>query len=242
MAEMFRRAGQEGWSGRRLKNWLDEQGFTNRSGRPITISQIFIILTTTFYYGEFEYPEGSGKWFKGAHKPLISKELYELVQQTRGAYKGKWGSKQFALRGLIKCGQCGAEFTAQEKFKKLKNGEFNRHVYYNCTRRVDPNCTEKYINEKDLCKLLQEFIEKSHDKINLSDKLLSKTDSHYQVTTTLLEHYNLKQPLDIPLVEYSRYILVRGNEAERAMFAAGIKTMLQLRNGELELAGTKSHQ
>src|SRR5437868_3604236 len=128
MAEVFRKAGQEGWSGRRLKDWLDGQGFTNRSGRQITLSQIFIILTTTFYYGEFEYPEGSGKWFKGAHKPLISKELYELVQTTRGTYKGQWGSKVFAFRGLMKCGQCGADITAEEKFKRLKNGEVNRHV------------------------------------------------------------------------------------------------------------------
>lgn len=108
-------------------------------------------------------------------------------------------------------------------------------MYYNCTRRADINCTEKYIKEKDLCVLLQEFIEKNHDKMNISDKLRSKVERHYQINKTLLEHYALEQSLDIPFVEYSRYILVRGTETERSIFAAGIKTKLQLRNCELEL-------
>jgi hypothetical protein len=166
---------------------------------------------------------------------LISKELFDEIQQSRGINKGIWGTKKFAFRGLIKCGQCGAEFTAQEKFKKLRNGEFNRHVYYNCTRRVDRNCTEKYINEKDLCVLLQEFIEKNYKKIQISDNLLAKVERHYQVTKTLLEHYKIEQPLETPFVEYSRYILERGTEAERTVFAAGVRTKLQIKDGTLEI-------
>lgn len=242
ITEMFHKAA-EGWSGRRLKDWLDEKGITTRSGKPVPLSSLLAMLLNPFYYGEFQYPEGSGaRWYKGAHKPLISKDLFNEIQQTRGINKGLWGTKQFAFRGLIQCGKCGAEFTAQEKFKKLKNGEFNRHVYYNCTRRVDPNCAEKYINEKDLCVLLQEFIEKNHTKIHISDKLRSKVERHYQVTKTLLEHYSLEQPLDIPFVEYSRYILVRGTETERAVFATGVITKLQLRNGALELANTNQRK
>ncbi len=135
MTEMFQKASQ-GWSGRRLKAWFDEIGFTNRSGAPMKLSQILALLKNPFYYGEFQYPESpDDRWFKGAHKPLISKALFDHVQQTRGVYKGIWGSKTFAYRGLLKCGHCGAEITAEEKFKKLKSGEFNRHVYYRCTKR-----------------------------------------------------------------------------------------------------------
>lgn len=236
VAEMFHKAAA-GWSGRRLKEWLDKKEITTRSGKPVPLSSLLAMLTNPFYYGTFQYPEGLGaKWYKGAHKPLISKELFEEIQQTRGTNKGIWGSKQFALRGLIKCGQCGAEFTAQEKFKKLKNGEFNRHVYYNCTRRVDPNCIEKYINEKDLCVLLQQFIEQNHKKIEISSKLLSKVEKHYQVTKTLLEHYRVEQSLEVPFIEYARYILTRGTEAEKIVFTAGITTKLQISNGQLEIA------
>jgi site-specific DNA recombinase len=233
ITEMFHKAA-DGWSGRKLKGWLDEKEVTTRSGKPVPVSSLLAMLTTPFYYGDFQYPEGpAAKWYRGAHKPLISKELFDEIQQSRGTNKGLWGTKQFAFRGLIKCGQCGAEFTAQEKFKKLKSGEFNRHVYYNCTRRVDINCTEKYINEKDLCVLLQEFIEKNHENIYISDKLRSKVERHYQVTKTLLEHYSLAQSLDTPFVEYSRYILIRGSEGERTSFAAGIKTKLRITGGKI---------
>lgn len=236
ITEMFHKAAA-GWSGRRIQAWLAEKSVTTRNGRPVPLSSVLAMLINPFYYGEFQYPEGPGSpWYKGAHKPLISRELWDEVQQSRGINKGVWGSKKFAFRGLIICGQCGADITAQEKFKKLKNGEFNRHVYYNCTRRVDPNCTEKYINEKDLCLLLQEFIEKNHGKISISDKLQAKIERHYQVTKILLEHYELEQSLDKPIVEYSRYILVRGTESERTVFSAGIRTKLQLYNGKLGVA------
>ena len=155
--------------------------------------------------------------------------------------KGLWGTKQFAFRGLIKCGQCGAEFTAQEKFKKLKNGEFNRHVYYNCTRRVDINCTEKYINENNLCGLLQTFIEANYKKIKITNKLQAKVDKHYYVTKTLLNHYKVEVNLSVPLVEYSRYVLSSGTEFEKSALAEGIENALEIKKGLLRFTKITSN-
>jgi len=230
ITEMFHKAAQ-GWSGRKLKAWLDEQEITTRSGRPVPVSSVLAMLINPFYYGEFQYPEGPGNpWYKGAHKPLVSKELWNEVQQSRGADKGVWGSKQFAFRGLITCGQCGAMFTAQEKFKKLKSGDYNRHIYYSCTKRINPNCQERYINENDLCRTLQEFVEKRHEDIIINDKLRAKTEKHYQVTKVLLEYYRLEQKLDAPFIEYSRYILSKGTDAERTAWAKGIQVKLSITN------------
>lgn len=233
--EMFHRAAA-GWSGRRLKTWLDEQQITTRSGKPVPLSSILAMLINPFYYGEFKYPDiPDAPWYKGAHKPLISKELFEEIQQTRGTNKGIWGSKTFAFRGLLKCGRCGADFTAQEKFKKLKNGEFNRHVYYHCTKRIDPDCQEKYINEKVLCTLMLTFIQDYHKDIKINDKLQAKIEKHYQVTKTLLDHYEVNQLLESPFIEYSRYILTRGTESERTVFAKGIKSCILVQYGSLLL-------
>lgn len=241
IVEMFHKASQ-GWSGRRLQGWLNEQNITTRNGKPIPLSSILAMLVNPFYYGEFQYPEGpDARWYKGAHKPLISRELWDEVQQTRGTNKGVWGSKQFAFRGLINCGQCGATFTAQEKFKKLKNGEYNRHVYYSCTKRIDPNCQEKYINEDKLRVLLQEFVEDKYNDIKINDKLRAKTEKHYQVTKTLLEHYKLDQKLEIPIIEYSRYILTRGTEVERTSYANGFVTKLLITNGDLSISRSGSY-
>lgn len=235
ITEMFRKASQ-GWSGRRLKSWLDTKDITTRNGKPIPLSSILNMLLNPFYYGEFQYPERPGAiWYKGAHKPLVSKELWSEVQQSRGDNKGIWGSKQFAFRGLISCGKCGASFTAQEKFKKLKNGEYNRHVYYSCTRRINPNCTEKYVNENTLRQLLKDFIENEHESVMITDKLKAKADKHRQVAKSLLEHYQISQTLADPFIEYSRYILDKGTEAEREAYANGFTTKLKIEDGILAI-------
>lgn len=236
ITEMFHKAAA-GWSGRKLKDWLAEKGVTTRNGRPVPLSSILAMLINPFYYGEFQYPEGvDSVWYKGAHKPLISKKLFNEIQQSRGVYKGVWGSKTFAFRGLLKCGRCGADITAQEKFKKLKNGEFNRHVYYNCTRRIDPNCKEKYINEKDLCVLLQEFVENHYRDITINDKLRARIEKHYQITRALLVHHKLDKILDDPILEYSRYVLSRGTEAEKIAYANGFVDKLTISQGVVKIA------
>jgi predicted metal-binding protein len=147
-----------------------------------------------------------------------------------------WGSKQFAFRGLISCGQCGAGFTAQEKFKKLKSGEFNRHVYYSCTRRVDPNCIEKYINEASLCVLLQEFIEQNEKRLKIADVLRAKIERHFSATKSLFTHYKIEQTLNSPVIEYTRYVLDNGTESERTALAKGITSKLAIDNGALRFS------
>ena len=229
ITEMYQKAGYHGWSGRKIKLWLDEIGFTNRSGKPIALSQVFLILTNPFYYGEFEYPEGV--WFKGSHDPLISKDLFELVQQFRGVNKGKWGSKQFAFRGLLKCGHCGGDVTAEEKFKKLLSGEFNRHVYYRCTKKVDPHCPEKYINEARLIELFGNFIADNAEVIKISGDLRSEIEKHSAATEALFEHYGVNRKLDKPIIEYSRYVLNKGSFSEKANLTRGIENSTYIKDG-----------
>lgn len=236
ITKMFYKAAQ-GWSGRKLKTWLDEQEITTRSGRPVPVSSVLAMLINPFYYGKFQYPEGpNNPWYKGAHKPLVSKELWDEVQQSRGVNKGVWGSKQFAFRGLLKCGRCGAEVTAQEKIKLLKKtGVYKRFVYYNCTRKIDPNCKEKYINEDLLCELLEPLIEKEVKKIRITPKLRAKIDRHYAIAQNILLQYGVERPPATPLVEYSRYVLRRGSESEKTTLANGITNKVLVKSGALKV-------
>lgn len=203
VTEMFIKASQ-GWSSRRLKGWLDEIKFTTRNGKPISVSSILDILISPFYYGEFQYSDDSGgKWFKGTHKPLIM------------------------------CGKCGACMTAQEKFKKLKSGEYVRYVYYCCVKNIKHQCDEKYINENDLCKKLIQFLQDNHEKLEIGDSLKAKIEKHTNITKSLLDYYKISIELSSPFAEYSRYVLTNGTEGEKTIFADEIKTKILIRNGEL---------
>ena len=236
ITEMFHKAAQ-GWSGRKLKTWLEKEKVTTRSGRPVPVSSILAMLINPFYYGRFQYPEGTGNpWYDGAHKPLVSKELWDEIQQTRGVNKGIWGSKQFAFRGLLKCGRCGAEITAQEKIKIIKKtGGYKRFVYYNCTKKTNPNCSERYMNEDTLCELLLELIEKEPRKIHVTPKLQSKIERHHKVANSVFKQYGIEQTLNKPIIEYSRYVLREGNEVEKTAFANGITNKVLIKNGALRL-------
>src|SRR5574343_1429305 len=64
--KMFEKVAYEKISGRRLHSWLkDEIKFKTKNGKFLSLSNVYIILKSPFYYGEFEYPKGSGNWYRG---------------------------------------------------------------------------------------------------------------------------------------------------------------------------------
>ena len=144
-----------------LKIATHQWGFRMPNGKPMARNTIYRIFTNPFYYGMFEYPKGSGNWYKGAHEPMITEEEYNRIQKLihrKGNTSPK--SKVFAFRGLIRCGECGALITAEEKIKMQKNGNVHRYVYYHCTKRKNPNCSQKCIEEKELEKQIVEILER----------------------------------------------------------------------------------
>jgi site-specific DNA recombinase len=122
------------------------------AAKPLALSMMYRIFTSPFYYGWFEYPKNSGNWYKGKHTPMVSEDEFNEVQKRLGRYAGKpkLQTHEFAYTGIMACGNCGAAITAEEKWKRYKNGTSCRYVYYHCTKRKDKNCPEKFIEEKQL--------------------------------------------------------------------------------------------
>ncbi len=135
-------------------------GLQNRKGGKIARGTIYRIFNDPFYYGEFEYPKGSGNWYQGKHEPMITKEEYEKIQALLGRKeKARLRKHEFAFTGLIRCGECGAMITAEERIKTQKNGNVHHYTYYHCTRRKGP-CSQKYIRKKELEKQIMEILNK----------------------------------------------------------------------------------
>ncbi len=136
-----------------------EWGLRMRNGKPLSRSNVYLLFTRPFYYGDFEYPVGSDQWHKGIHKPMITREEYDRIQFLLGR-KSSPRQKQHTImyRGPIKCGGCGAMITAEEKVKHQKNGNTHHYTYYHCTRRKDPNCKELAIEEAELEKQIAKEI------------------------------------------------------------------------------------
>ena len=128
----------------------DQYGLKTRQGNPIARSNVYRLFNDPFYYGEFEYPKGSGNWHKGLHEPMVTRAEFDKVQFLLGRVATRAKTYDYALRGPIRCGECGALITAERKLKRQKNGTVHDYVYYHCTKRKDTTCKQKAIEEKDL--------------------------------------------------------------------------------------------
>src|SRR5690606_22538439 len=187
--QMYEKVAYDGWSGRKLFKWLTHDiRFKTRNGKPLTLSNIYIILKSDFYYGSFEYPKGSGQWYKGKHEPIITKELFDLVQEKiTSDHMVHAQDKEFAFTRMITCGLCGSGVTADEKFKKLKDGTTNRYVYYGCTKFKDKDCPCGYIREEELTEQLAEILDTvSLDEIGMKDRIKAEILAHNEFQESVL--------------------------------------------------------
>ncbi len=164
--KVFEKCAYEGLSGRKIYNWLkDKTDFRTRKGKLVALSMIYKILNNPYYCGMFEFPIGSGKWYKGSYEPIISRELFDAVQKKiEVAPKSKPGTKVFNFTKMFKCGNCGSGITAQDKIKHSKNGTSRKYVYYHCTRFRDLGCKELYIREE---KIVGDLIALLNDKLKV---------------------------------------------------------------------------
>ena len=230
--QMFEKVAYEHWSGRKLYHWLKfDLNFRTELGKKhLSLGNIYRILDNTFYYGTFEYPRGSGNWYQGKHKPIITKELFDLVQeQIKNSQLVRKENIEFAFTKIMKCGLCGSGISATEKFKKLKNGEHNRHVYYGCTKAKDKNCKCGYINETDLIKQLQKLTDKLdlkkspiQNKIKSEIKRFKKFQS---MVTGKKENIDIS---DVDIRNYAKFLLKEGDDQEK-------RDLLNCVNGEILL-------
>lgn len=142
-----------------LKMGNEDWGFRTKDGKKLSRSGWYYILTNPFYAGTFEYPLNSGNWYEGIHTPMISKEQFDLIQVILGN-KGRprASTRTFAFTGLMRCGECNASITCEGKVKRQQNGNVHKYSYYRCTKKLDPKCTQKYVEEKLLEKQILETL------------------------------------------------------------------------------------
>ncbi len=234
--QMFERMANEQWSGRKVYRWLREIKFKTKSGKPLVLANVYLILRNHFYYGEFEYPVGSNNWYVGKHTPIISKELFDRVQMTLNEnFIPKTESKEFAFTKLIKCGYCGSGISADEKFKKLKNGSVNRHVYYFCTKARNIDCKNPAINEPSL---IDELI-KLMDRIDL-DELGVKSKVEQEMARlnrfkAMLGEKERNSNIDVNARDYAKYLLREGTLVEKRELLSFLKSKLILKDRKIIL-------
>ena len=237
--KMFEKIAYEGYSGRKLHAWLkDEQKFKTRNGKVFSISNIYLTLRNTFYYGTFEYPKGGGQWYTGKHTPIITKELFDAVQEKMTNYSINDKGKEFAFTKLITCGLCGSGVTADEKFKNQQNGTVHRYVYYGCCKYQDKNCKSGYMREEDLIEQLAGLMDEiSLDEIGMKEQIKTEIEQYKKFQSGML---GIKSPpikvTDIDIRNYAKYILRDGAMLKKRELLTCLRSKITMAEKQVKIA------
>jgi hypothetical protein len=239
--QMFEKVGYEHWSGRKVYNWLkfDMNFRSATSNKPLTLSNIYRLLQTPFFYGTFEYPMGSGNWYTGKHTPLITRELYEKTQEYLKRDKIVRGeSKEFAFTKLMTCGLCGSGVSAQEKFKQIKStGLTARYVYYGCARSRDRDCRGTYIREEELIKQLVVLI----GELEINEGIIRKkfNEEYSRMAKFQKAFLNVQKTdsheKDFDPKQYATHVLVEGTVEEKRELLSCIKNRIVLKDKKITI-------
>jgi len=237
--QIFEKVGYQNWSGRKVFHWLKHDiDFKTENNIHLSLGNLYVMLSNTFYYGRFEFPKGSGNWYNGAHEPIISKELFDLVQTQIKSQIMEPRSKQkeFAFTRIMNCGLCGSGITADEKFKKHKDGTVSRYIYYKCTRTKDSKCKSGYINEDDLIKQLQNLINDIEiQTVPMREKITSEVKRFKSFERMLLGRKTPVVIKDIDIRNYAKFILQEGLMEEKRDFLRCLKSEILLNNKKIVL-------
>ncbi len=124
-------------------------GLRNRNNIKLCKSQIYNIFNNTFYYGEFEWPIGSGDTYKGIHQPMVTRDEFDRVQKMIGKTgRSRPLKHHFPFAGCsLSCSECESAISGYEKFKTQKNGNKHQYRYYGCNKRKKTICTQKPMRE-----------------------------------------------------------------------------------------------
>ncbi|MFA5184513.1 MAG: recombinase family protein [Patescibacteria group bacterium] len=238
--QMFEKVAYEKWSGRKIYNWLRfDLNFRTALGKKhLSLGNIYRLLENTFYYGPFEYPRGSGNWYQGKHEPIITKEVFDLVQdQMKNSQLVRRENIEFAFTKVMTCGLCGSGISATEKFKKLKNDGYNRHIYYGCTKAKDKNCKSGYISEEDLIKQLQKQVEKlDFKKLPVQDKIegeIKRFKKFQMMTTGKNDNIDVS---DVDVKNYIKFLLQEGDDQEKRELLTCLNGNILLKNKIVEIS------
>jgi len=119
-----------------LNSWGYRSLPTRKGGgrKPMARSALYRLFDSPFYAGRFFY---GGEWRKGNHKPMVTEDEFNRVQELiKGTNRIPRQKHQFAYAGLIRCGVCGCQVTAERKVKHYwTTGRTVEYVYYRCTGR-----------------------------------------------------------------------------------------------------------
>lgn len=132
---------------------LNEAKIATRKQKPWIDSQLQAILQNTVYIGQVRW---NHQEFEGIHKPLITLQKFEKVQEVfkQGRYQ-KRTSTTALLKKLLICGHCQTPMTTSFAYNRTKT----KYHYYKCTSLNHGHTSRCPIRQVSMPRLDEKVIE-----------------------------------------------------------------------------------
>jgi site-specific DNA recombinase len=157
-----------------VREAINDAGLKGRRERTLSVQNYHVILTNPVYYGMMRF---NGEVFEGKHDPIISKKLFDQVQEilTRKSKPKTPTLIPYLYRGLFRCGSCGCFITTEQQ---------KGHNYLRCTKRKG-NCTEKkYVREEVITDEVEEVLSTLAIPDDAADWLFAQIETEAVETET----------------------------------------------------------
>lgn len=199
-----------------VQAWLASKGFTSpytKKGTPPPKSAIAKMLHNRFYIGIVSW---QGVEYKGDHKPLVSKALFDRVQDVVRAHD-RVGVRErrhdHYLKGTLFCGECGHRLSLT-----LAKGKY---LYFFCLGqrnafRKQTNCHEPYVMAIDT----EELVEDLYKRIQLPSEWVERLEQ--ELEDEILDRQTVAAELRVPLTKNLAALADERQKLLRAYYANAI--------------------
>ena len=174
----FEKYSQNNISIKDISSFLATKGIITTNDNHLRIDETNKILSNPFYIGLFKW---SGEVYEGRHDPIISKQLFDKVQEILKTRNTPWKYAKIEkvdkpFLGLLRCGECGMAITGEIHTKHYKNGNSQTFRYYHCTKKSKvTKCLQfGYVRETDLHSQLTTLLKKYTLKKTWANQMLLK--------------------------------------------------------------------
>ncbi|MFE9789218.1 recombinase family protein [Nocardia salmonicida] len=169
----------------RLTEYLADLGLTTRpSGRhpyekPIDDSTLHRVLHDPYYVGYVAY---KGELFPGRHEPLISQDLFDLVQDMinmRSADGQRDRIHQHYLKGSLYCGRCRAnDRTSRLIYSRVTGRNGRYYSYFLCRSKQEGACDLPHLKVA----AVEQAIADHYRELQLPDDFLAEVRAELDAT------------------------------------------------------------
>jgi site-specific DNA recombinase len=175
---------------RELRDKFNGLGLKRKSGKELAVSNYQKLLKNPIYTGLMRY---NGEIFEGKHEPIISKKLFDSVQEVmmRKSKPKSRGLKPYLYRGFFRCGECSCFITTETQ---------KGHNYLRCTKRKNP-CDQRYVREDIITSQIKEEIKKVSLPLDWSKWMIEENRKDQSSETQSSEIFSQKTKDEISLLD-----------------------------------------